>query len=256
MIRSVHSIVVAGLVSVGLLVGCRSWTDSTYSPEPPRFDPYAPEWQQSQAPGRMESVRYDSSQPRPIRSGTDQRSGEAQDATLYLGRETNESRKTYDGDEKVRESRETPYEGPFDDQHFVEKASIGGLFEVESSRLALEQRTSDETRKFARMMIEDHGKTNQELSSLARQKNLRASATLDDKHQEKLDELRRLEGAEFDRKYRQCQIKAHDEAIALFERAERECKDSELKAFAARTLPTLRTHRGHLDSPEVEVSER
>ena len=248
--RFLFLILVGALVSASLLVGCRSERDALHTPE--RFDPYGPETTQYTAfePGRSrfdpyasKSARYDpyeaSEFPR-----ADSYEASADRTTTYTTRSRVTGNDTTKG--------ETPYEGPFDDQRFVEQASRGGLFEVESSRLALEQRSSQETRKFARMMIDDHGKTNQELATLARSKSLRASADLDNYHQEKLDELRHVEGAEFDVKYRQCQIKAHDEAIALFERASRECKDAELKAFATRLLPTLRDHRAQLDSTVID----
>lgn len=210
MTRALVLVLVAGVPSLNLLVGCRSQNSTTYS--------------------SSESSQYASNEGRTAGAGAHARANEADEAT--------------------------DYEGPFDDQYFVEQASQGGLFEVESSRLALEQRSSQTTCEFARMMIDDHGKTSHELATLARRKDLRASSSVDALHQEKLDELRRIEGAEFDTKYRQCQIKAHDEAIALFERAARDCRDSALKAFAQRTLPTLRTHRSHLTSPAIEVSQR
>jgi putative membrane protein len=57
------------------------------------------------------------------------------------------------------------------------------------------------------------------------------------------ERLARLSGAEFDREFIRNQAKMHDEAVALFEREAGGGKDADLKAFAARTLPTLREHR-------------
>ncbi len=57
-----------------------------------------------------------------------------------------------------------------------------------------------------------------------------------------LDKMRKLEGAAFDQAYIADQIKDHEKAIALFEKEARSGKDAELKAFAEKTLPTLKDH--------------
>jgi putative membrane protein len=136
-----------------------------------------------------------------------------------------------------------------DDRDFVTKAAQGGVFEVKSSELALTKSgISPEMRSFAQMMVDDHGKANKELTDLARKKSITASTMLDSKHQAQLDELTALDGDAFDRAYREAQIKAHDGAIELFEKAAKDCDDADLKSFAQRTLPTLKTHRSKLGS--------
>ena len=49
-------------------------------------------------------------------------------------------------------------------------------------------------------------------------------------------------GAEFDRAYHAAQLTAHNEAVALFERASKNLDNAELKNFATETLPTLKDH--------------
>jgi putative membrane protein len=133
------------------------------------------------------------------------------------------------------------------DREFVEKAVQGGMLEVESSRLAISKNVAGSDRKFADAMISDHGKANRELEDLLRKKGVTPASTLDRDHQAKLDELRDKQGTAFAAAYREMQIKAHDKAIELFERAERDSDDKDLKAFASKTLPTLRHHRSMLD---------
>jgi putative membrane protein len=61
-------------------------------------------------------------------------------------------------------------------------------------------------------------------------------------HQAKMDKLSKLSGAEFDREYMRCMLEDHDRTIALFRRQADQGKDRDLKAFAAKTLPTLTEH--------------
>jgi putative membrane protein len=133
------------------------------------------------------------------------------------------------------------------DHDFVEKATQGGLFEVESSQLALQKNITDEHRDFARMMIDDHGKANRKLSEFAQQVGCPVPKEMNREQRADVDDLRRLDGQEFERRYHAMQVTAHDQAIELFERASRECEDKNLRAFANDTLPTLREHRRHLD---------
>lgn len=62
------------------------------------------------------------------------------------------------------------------------------------------------------------------------------------KADEEYNRLQALQGAEFDRAFVRQMITDHNDAIALFTRASRDIEDSELKAFASDTLPTLQSH--------------
>jgi putative membrane protein len=139
-----------------------------------------------------------------------------------------------------------------DDRKFVTEASQGGMFEVKSSQLAIDKGVTGSTREFAQMMIDDHGKANRDLESIAKKKGVTTSSALDSEHQAMLDELNGLTGKEFERKYHDDQVKGHDAAIALFERYSKDADDADIKAFANRLLPTLRAHRKHLDEHPME----
>jgi putative membrane protein len=62
-------------------------------------------------------------------------------------------------------------------------------------------------------------------------------------HKKMMDKMSKLSGADFDREYMKHQVNDHNKAVALFERQSRSGKDAELKAFAGRTLPTLKEHQ-------------
>ena len=62
-------------------------------------------------------------------------------------------------------------------------------------RLALIEKGMDpKVKDFGRMMVEDHGKANEELKGIARSKNIQLPTKLDDKHQELSDKLAKLSG--------------------------------------------------------------
>jgi len=126
-------------------------------------------------------------------------------------------------------------------QSFVNKAAVGGMFEVQSSQLALKMSKDPDVKKFADMMITDHGKANAELEAIAKQENLKVPAKLDKKHQALLDELNKA-GANFDAPYIKAQLDGHQETVKMFEQYADKGDNKAVQSFAVKTLPTLRTH--------------
>lgn len=143
-----------------------------------------------------------------------------------------------------------------DDAEHAVKAATGGMFEVEASRIAAEKGTSQSVKDFAKKMIEDHSKANDELKSLAAQKNITLPASLDNEHQEKVTKLSSLTGTEFDEEYMQAMEAAHKKDIDLFEDiAEDSDGDADLKAFAAKTLPIIKAHYEMADT-KADAAEK
>jgi putative membrane protein len=128
-------------------------------------------------------------------------------------------------------------------QDFVTQAAISDLFEVESSKLA-QQNADQKSKQFAAKMIKDHTATTNELKSLVRGGKVEATlpTEMDSSHKSKLDKLKGLKGAEFDKEYDDMQVSGHKDAVSLFERYSKGGDNAELKAFASKHLPHLREH--------------
>ncbi|MDQ0391486.1 DUF4142 domain-containing protein [Labrys monachus] len=130
---------------------------------------------------------------------------------------------------------------------FVTQAAIGNQFEVEESRLAVKRSSSPEIKKFAHRMITDHTKAGKELKKAVAKAHVgKVPTALDADHQASLDALGKDSGAEFDKAYVADQQKAHDDAVGLFSHYAQSGTQPALKAFAAKTLPTLEDHQKHV----------
>lgn len=125
---------------------------------------------------------------------------------------------------------------------FVTKAGNGGLFEVESSKLALQKAQRADVKAFAQQMIDDHGKANQELMAEAQKAGVGVPDKLDTPHQARLAKLSAANGPAFDRAYLNAQATAHREAVALFGAYAKTGSNADLKQFASRTLPIIEGH--------------
>ena len=126
---------------------------------------------------------------------------------------------------------------------FVKDVALSDMFEISSSKLATEK-GDDPTKQFAQHMLEDHGKTTEQLKGLMQTANIGTALpdSLDNSHRKKLDKLKSLKGGDFNKRYRTDQVDAHKTAVSLFERYAESGDDPGLKKWAGETLPTLKSH--------------
>ena len=129
------------------------------------------------------------------------------------------------------------------DSHFAREAAVGGMAEVELGRLAADKATNPRVKEFGQRMVNDHSKANDELKQAASQQGIDLPAEVDVKNRATREKLSKLSGAAFDRAYMDDMVQDHVKDVAAFEtEARRPGADSAVKAFAVKTLPTLREH--------------
>lgn len=128
------------------------------------------------------------------------------------------------------------------DRQFIMDAAYGGLAEVELGRMASTKAQSPQVKQFGQKMVDDHGKANQELKTLAQNKAVTLPTELDAKHKATKDRLEKLSGAEFDRAYMQEMVADHRKTVSDFRKQSQSGQDPDVKAWAAKSLPTLEQH--------------
>ena len=168
-------------------------------------------------------------------SGKPQSSATRRDASRSDSKATNGATKSAGADAKAP----TLAAG---ERKFMEKAAAHGLAEVELGRLAQDKATREEVKQFAQRMVQDHGKANEELKQVASAKGVELPAAPDKSHQKKMEKMQKLSGDQFDREYMKDMVKDHKNDVSEFRKQARGAKDSHVKEFAAKTLPTLEEH--------------
>ncbi len=128
------------------------------------------------------------------------------------------------------------------DRTFIQEAAHGGLAEVELGKLAGEKASSADVKQFAQRIVQDHGRANDELKTLAQNKDITLPNDLDATHKATKDRLEKLSGAAFDRAYMQEMVQDHEKDVREFRKQAQSAQDADLKAWAAKTLPTLEQH--------------
>jgi putative membrane protein len=139
------------------------------------------------------------------------------------------------------------------DQKFMMDAAKGGMMEVQLGQTAQQKASSDGVKDFGKKMEQDHGQANKELAELAKAKNVSLPA---DPGEEKktIDKLSGLSGEAFDKAYIKTMVRDHKKDVKEFERESTNGMDSDVKAWAAKTLPTLREHLRMAEDLEKTVS--
>ena len=128
------------------------------------------------------------------------------------------------------------------DSAFAMKAAQANMAEVELGKLALQKAMSDDVKKFAQMMVDDHSKALDELKGVAGTKNITLPAAIDAEHKKLSDRLSKLSGAGFDREYMQAMVDGHRKVAADVRKESQTGADPDLKAWAGKTLPTVEAH--------------
>jgi putative membrane protein len=159
-------------------------------------------------------------------------------------------------------------------QQFVQDAMAGGRKEVRLGEIALGKIQNADVKRFAERMVRDHSKANERLMKIAAADGLSFPATnmfsADDPNwsyplisnptglkdaelltltnlpyladYQAIQRLQSLAGDQFDQSYATEMVSDHTNAISEFQIAAESLTDKKLKAFAGKTLPTLREH--------------
>jgi len=128
------------------------------------------------------------------------------------------------------------------DKKFMTEAAQGGLAEVQLGQLASQRATSDAVKQFGQRMVQDHTQANTQLKQLASQKGVTLPTTIGSENQKVKQQLSKLSKTRFDKAYINDMVKDHVKDVSLFQSEAQGGQDTDVKAFAAQTLPTLQEH--------------
>jgi putative membrane protein len=116
------------------------------------------------------------------------------------------------------------------DKAFIKEAAKGGMMEVAMGRVAEQNASNADVKKFGARMVADHGKANSELKSIAAEEKV---------------ELPADPGAgkwKSDKDYMSTMVKDHEKDLAEFEKEAKDGSDADVKRFADKTSKVIRKH--------------
>ena len=128
------------------------------------------------------------------------------------------------------------------DRTFIMDAANDSMAEIELGKVAQQNAASDEVKKFAQRMVDDHTTASKELEPIATKLGVTPPTAPQGKHARMVKELAKKTGERFDRDYVNDMVKDHRKAVKLFEKQSQKGESEELRQFAAKQLPILQEH--------------
>jgi len=127
---------------------------------------------------------------------------------------------------------------------FVAKAAASDLFEIEAAKVALKRSTNADVKKFAQAMIDAHTASSASLKAAvaASGATITIPTALPEDLQGDLDDLNKADAKDFDKKYADDQVDAHQAALNLLQRYAQDGDVAAIKTFAAETAPKVQEH--------------
>jgi putative membrane protein len=142
-------------------------------------------------------------------------------------------------------------------KEFVEKAGTSGLAEVEMGEIGAQKATNGQVKAFAKRMVADHTKANQDLSNAIKGKGVQVPSSRTGMHKATMEKFQQQDASkDFDRDYMEQMVEDHKAAVELFETAaDDEQLDVELRGYAKNTLPALRDHLKQAQTIESKLAD-
>ena len=135
---------------------------------------------------------------------------------------------------------------------YVDAAAKSDMYEIESSKLALQKSSNPKIKAFANMMIRDHTKTTAATKAAAKKAGLNPPPPAPDAGvTASLTELQGASGADFDRLYLGQQMPAHQAALDLHQSYAAGGDQAALRTSAKAAVPIVKRHidMAHKDQP-------
>lgn len=129
-------------------------------------------------------------------------------------------------------------------QEFVDKAARSDAFEIAAGKLAAERSASTEVKSFAQEMIKAHTDSTAKIKAAAMKASpaITPNAMLTADQSDKLEELGRLNGADFDKAYINGQVEAHEDALSLMQDFAKNGDVPSLRTAAGEIAPIVQMH--------------
>lgn len=128
------------------------------------------------------------------------------------------------------------------DTDFIRRASSASLTEIALGKLAADQASSNDVKKYAERMVADHTKANESLGKLAGSKGVQIAVAPEPAQQQGIDRMKGLDGAKFDRAYSDAMVRDHKLVTGLYELEAEKGEDVDIRDYARSQLPMLKEH--------------
>ncbi len=142
---------------------------------------------------------------------------------------------------------------PAADAHFAMMVAQTDIAELQVSNMALQKSSSDEVKKLAQKLIDDHTKTTDAMKEIATNKGMTLPTDTDAKHKALAKKLDGESGATFDKDFLAANSMDHHKVVAAFKKESTAGMDPDIKDFATKFLPAIQEHTQMIDKDKSSM---
>jgi putative membrane protein len=129
-----------------------------------------------------------------------------------------------------------------DASKFLVKSYESGMYEIQLSQLAATNGLDTDVKNLAATLVTDHTAINNKINAIAASVNFILPAAINADHQKDLQDMGKLTGANFDKKYIDAIVSGHEKSVSNYKDAYKNLAESDTKNFAGQTLPKIEDH--------------
>jgi putative membrane protein len=144
--------------------------------------------------------------------------------------------------------------GPAQDDAFLKDAAAGNMGEVAMGKVALDKSSNDDVKKFAQRMVDDHGKMEGDVETVAKANGVNLPSSPDKGTKKEIAKLQTMSGADFDKAYMAFMVKDHKKDLAAFKSEAGSTQNGGVKDLAINGAKTIQSHLEEAESVNSKVS--
>ncbi|WP_210463857.1 DUF4142 domain-containing protein [Rufibacter roseolus] len=127
-------------------------------------------------------------------------------------------------------------------EQFLKQAATNDNFQLMAGMMAEDQSKKGEVGALGQKIYHVHSRTTPVLAEIAKKKAVELPAQMGSEKKALVDSLETKKGEEFDQTFANLEVEAHEEAIAFYEKADKEVTDPDVQQFIDQILPVLKEH--------------
>lgn len=136
-----------------------------------------------------------------------------------------------------------------DDRKIISEAGQTNMNEIALAKMAQQKNVSQDVKRLARTVEQDHTQAMADLTDLAQSKNIPLDTPDTNVKSEEMTRFEKLDGEEFGKAYTELMTEKHEKAVKKFEKTAQDTQDPEIKAWANGQLSHHKEHlKGGKDS--------
>ncbi len=129
-----------------------------------------------------------------------------------------------------------------DESKFLVKSYEDGMYELHLAQLAAKNGLDADVKNVAAELVAAHSTINLKIRQIAATADFVLPAAVDADHQNDMQDLKKLRGADFDEKYINLIVDDYGDAVDDYKDAYKDLGDGVVRTFAAETLPRIQDY--------------